>query len=796
MHDAIRSALGIATITLIQIGSAQATAATDNDVAAASADNQALAGLPFEEVVVKARRRDELARDVPIPLSAFSGETLESKGIFNIIRLTELQPSLQMFTSNPRNTAVNIRGLGAPFGLTNDGIEPGVGVYVDQVYHARPASTTFDFVDVEQLEILRGPQGTLYGKNTTSGAINVTTRAPEFESGGKLEVSYGDLGFQQARGYLTGPLGERSAARLSFSGTQRDGVIRNTLTNSRQNDLDNLGVRGQLLYQANENWEITLLADYNEQRATCCTQVFAGVAPTQRPAARQFPAMAAELDYAPPSTNPFDRLTDIDTPLQAHQDLGGVGMIHEWDTGRGLLTSVTAWRYWNWYPSNDRDFTALPITTVSANPSKQRQFTQELRFSSTLGSNVDYVVGLFLYQQKIDSVGAQEQGSAAARWLLAPAAPGTPANSPELLDGLRQENDIRFKNRSYALFGQLTWQLMDRLRLLPGLRLNYDDKDTNFNSVVSGGLQTDDPVLIGRKNSILQSQTYTAASDDSDVSGQLTLAYELTDTVNAFASYSRSFKSVGVNLSGIPNDAQGNPAIAAATVKPEKVNHYEAGLKSSLAGGRVTANVNAFQTTINDYQANVVNSAVGVLRGYLANAGEVRVRGVELELNARIGDSLSLYASGTWSDGKYTDFVDAPCPLELAGAPGGGVCDISGQRLPGLSDVALSIGGEFNRAGSLLSAPGEFFAGIDASYRSNFSSSATPSEFLVVDAYSLTNVRLGFRAGDRWEAFFWARNIFDKNYFEFLSAQPGSSGMYVGQVGDPRTAGLTLSLAF
>ena len=206
----------------------------------------------LSEVVVTARRRQETAQEVPIPIAVVSGVTAENAGAFNVNRVKELVPTVQLYSSNPRNTTLNIRGLGSTFGLTNDGIDPGVGFYVDGVYYARPAVTALDFVDVEQIEILRGPQGTLFGKNTTAGAFNIRTKAPSFKPGGSLEVSYGNYGYVQAKSSFTGPLSKKLAARLSFSGTQRDGVIYNAATDQHVNDLNNLGVRGQLLFAAND----------------------------------------------------------------------------------------------------------------------------------------------------------------------------------------------------------------------------------------------------------------------------------------------------------------------------------------------------------------------------------------------------------------------------------------------------------------------------------------------------------------------------------------------------------------
>src|SRR6185312_9979708 len=190
-----------------------------------------------EGVLVTARRVEEVAQQVPIPLTVVTRGQVENAGAFNGTRLKELIPSVQFYSTNPRNSAINIRGLGAPFGLTNDGLEQGVGLYVDGVYFSRPASATPDFIDVDQIEVLRGPQGTLFGKNTTAGAINITTRKPTFRRETDLEINVGSLGFVQAKASVSGPLADKVAGRLSFSGTQRDGTVYDTKTGSQVNNL-------------------------------------------------------------------------------------------------------------------------------------------------------------------------------------------------------------------------------------------------------------------------------------------------------------------------------------------------------------------------------------------------------------------------------------------------------------------------------------------------------------------------------------------------------------------------------
>jgi iron complex outermembrane receptor protein len=744
-----------------------------------------------EGVIVTARRVEEVAQEVPIPVSVIDGNLVADAGAFNVNRLKELVPTVQFYSSNPRNSSINIRGLGAPFGLTNDGIEPGVGLYIDGTFFARPAAATLDFLDVERVEVLRGPQGTLFGKNTTAGAISVTTKRPSFTTETDLELNFGSFGMVQAKASVTGALSRKVAARVSFSGTTREGAIRNVVTREDLNGLNNLGVRGQLLFTPSDRTAVSLSVDNTRQRPTGYAQVVAGVSPTMRPADRQFAQIAADLGYAPPSFNAFDRVTDTDTAWQSNQDLGGASLTIERRYGTGTLTSISGWRYWNWDPSNDRDFIGVPVTIVSAAPSVQQQWTQELRYAGDLTKDVHFVAGAFYFRQGVDSdpVIRQEHGAGAARFLLAPSAA---AATSGLLDGYGFNQYMSYRNVSAALFGQMEWQVTDRLRLLPGLRFNYDDKFVDFDQQVYGGLQTTDPVLLALKASVLAPQAYTAHVDDFNLSGQLTAAFQVSSVIGTYATYATSFKSVGLNLGGVPADASGTPALDAAVVRPEDERHIEVGIKTELMPG-VTANLTMFNTDIDDFQTQVVNANVGVLRGYLANAEKVRVRGVELDANARISRHATFYMSTAYNDGEYVSFKDAPPPLEETG--GAQVKDISGSDLAGISKWALSFGGEYSNPVTVLGRAGDLFGAVDVSYRSSFSASATASRYLVIDGYSLVNARVGFRWSDGWAVSLWARNLLDKDYFELLSAAPGNSGLYVGLPGDPRTVGVTMRMS-
>lgn len=743
----------------------------------------------LSEVVISSRRRDETAQDVPIPISVIGGKLVTDAGAFNVNRLKELVPTVQLYSSNPRNTTLNVRGLGSTFGLTNDGIDPGVGFYVDGVYYARPAATTLDFIDIERIEVLRGPQGTLFGKNTTAGAFNIVTNAPSFKPGAIFEVSYGNYGYIQAKTSLTGPIGKKFAGRLSFSGTQRDGLIYNTRTQKYINDLNNLGLRGQLLYNVSDDVKITFTGDVSSQNPDGYAQVVAGVVTTQRAAYRQFKQIIADLDYKLPSENPFDRIVDHDSPWRSGNELGGLSANVDAKIGKGTLTSTTAWRYWNWDPLNDRDFTGLPVLSKSQATSRHTQFTQEVRYAGDISSRLSGVIGAFYISQdlKTDPVHIEESG--AAQWRFSQSSTSNLWKTPGLLDGYGIKTTSRLQTTGAAVFGQLDWAITEKLHVLPGLRFNYDKKDVDYDRKTYGGLQTTDAALLAIKRGIYTDQAFKANVEENNFSGQLTLSYQASKRFNSFVTYSNSYKPVGVNLGGLPT-ANGATLIELARVKPEYVTHYEIGIKTSPTENS-TLNIVFHNTDIKDYQTNVQTAEVGVNRGYLANAEKVRVRGLEVDGNVRLSKAFYVYGAVAYTDGNYISFKNAPVPLEETGAANA-FKDISGGRLPGISKWAGSLGGELSFAGKLINEEGKFFVALDSYYRSEFSSSPSPSKYLNIDGYTLINGRLGFRANDGLSIFVWARNLLNKDYFEQLLPAAGNAGHYAAVLGDPRTYGVTL----
>ncbi len=749
------------------------------------------------DVIVTARRRTENAQTVPAALSVVGGDLIDQSYTINTQGLTTLIPSLNYSSANPRNTAFTIRGLGSSVvavSQANDGLEPGVGFYVDQVYHARPATAAFDFADIEQVEELRGPQGTLFGKNTTAGALNITTRAPTFTKEGFAELSYGERNFVQEKGWVSGPITDTIAYRISGVSTRRDGVIDNIRTGRDTNTLGTQAVRGQLLFKPDDMIQMRVIADFTNFQAYCCGQVYLRAGQSLRAANRQFggPAgLAAQFGYAPASTNPYDRVTDIDGPLGVDTNEGGVSAITDWNLGFATLTSVSAWRFWNWDAENDRDYTGIPVQLSQHIPSRQDQYSQELRLASNGSGPISYVAGLYGFRQRLVGRPISIYGPAAARYLIGTTtgANATPVPS-NLLDGYGQDGRTDFRSLSYAAFGEVNWRIVPTVTATLGLRYTQEEKDGYYNTTVSGGPVTTNAALVTARLGVLRPQSYEAHDSDGSLSGRGNIAWQATENTMAYASYARGFKSGGINMSGLPLDNANRPVLATAVVRPERNETYEIGVKNTLFDRRLIFNIDGFYTKVHDFQATVVENSLTQtvqLRGYLSNIPEVTVKGIEADITAILLPGLSARTSFAYSDGKYSDYPAGPCPLEVQTAATT-QCSLTGRRLASLPRFALTAGLDYTRpVGS-----GEAFVHVDTASRSGFNGDPSLSRFTYIRGYNLTNANIGYRFAAGLEVIVWARNLLDADYIQNLTIQAGNSGLILGSPSDPRTIGGTV----
>ena len=745
------------------------------------------------DIVVTARQRAENVQTVPIAVSVVSGEQLDRAYTVNTQQLSLLVPSLNYSSANPRNTAFTIRGLGSSVvavSQANDGLEGGVGFYIDQVYHARPATAAFDFSDIDRIEVLRGPQGTLFGKNSTAGAISITTRLPTFTPEASEEISVGSFNYVQAKASASLPLTDTIAARISGLVTRRDGVIRNIVTGEDHNGIGNQAVRGQLLFQPNDRVSVRLIADFTNFESNCCTQVYFRVAPTLKPAARQYPALAAGVGYTPASLDPYDRVTDIDAALGVSTNEGGVSAIANWNLGAATLTSVSAWRFWNWDAANDRDYTGLPIQLVQHIPSRQDQYSQELRLASNGEGALSYVGGLYFFRQRVIGRPISIYGPLAAYYLVGPttgaAATPVPGN---LLDCFGSDGRTDFQSNSYAAFGEVNWRPLRGLTITGGLRYTYEKKKGSYDTFTFGGLQTANAALNSAKLSILRGQDYAARVNGGALTGRANLAYQFTPDVFGYAGFARGAKSGGINMSGLPLDNANQPALNTAVVRPEQNTNYEIGLKTRLFGRRLTLNVDAYYTRVTDFQANVTDTgAAAALRTYLANIPKVTVKGIEADANVQVSKRFSLNASAAYADGKYDSYPNGPCPIERIGSATT-VCDLSGIALPSLPKWSVTYGGDYALPIDPLG--GSIALHLDGRSQTKQFGDPTGSAYTVIGGYTLVNGSVGFRSRRGWEIAVFTRNLFDRNYIQNVTIQAGNTGLILATPSDPRTVGVT-----
>ncbi len=744
-----------------------------------------------EDVLVTARRRTERSQDVPIAINAFGAAQIESTRTFNLRDLQQLTPSLVVTNTNPRNTSINIRGLGNNVAVYNDGLEPAVGVYLDGVYLARPGQTVFDLADLEQIEVLRGPQGTLFGKNTSAGAVVVTTRQPTFDWQAGGDASLGNYDFRQLHAYVSGPLTEQLAARLFVSKTDRDGFTRNRFDGRYGQDFHDLNLRGQLLYKPSDRLTLRIIGDWGRQDSFTAGSILLGAIRNYDNGAlfpNNYYDRSARLGYTPVAANPALRTTDTDADPRYRMNQHGVNVTTDWDIGPATLTSVTAYRAWNWYPHNDGDGTSIDAGADFHQSNEQRQVSQELRIASNGARRVDYVAGLYYLYQSIEAEAVNRYGSRAADWFLPPttnAAVGAAA-----LNGYNVVSHSRPVTDSYAAFAQTIWHITGAVDLTTGLRYTYETKSGYFDQDATGtslaGLTAAQQVAAQAIRARYGVRNfYTARTEAGRLSGQATLSWRVAAPVLAYATYARGNKFGGLNLANITTTGQfaANPVI-----RPETIDSYEVGAKTSWADGRIIANVAAFWTDVKDYQTTIVDvERNGV--SFFTNAAKVQTRGIEADLRAAPTRWLTVYGSGTYDDARYISYANAPCPIEITGRT---LCDLSGQRLPGVSRWAASAGGEVRAPlGVNFGHSAEVYAGSDYSYRSATNSTASLSRYSDIPAYALVNLRFGIRADDgRYDIQFWGRNVANSTYY--LSLAANNTGAVTATLGEPRTYGLTL----
>ncbi|MFP0196667.1 TonB-dependent receptor [Pseudomonas sp. PHC1] len=762
-------------LALLLAGSASWThgyAAETETPAPAPAGKTANATSQLETVTVTTRRREESSQDVPTPMSVVSGQTLETQRVYRIQDLQQLVPSVNVAYMHARQSSVSIRGLGN--NPASDGLEGSVGLYIDNVYLGRPGMAVFDLMDIEQLEVLRGPQGTLFGKNTTAGVINIGTRAPSFTPERSIETSVGEDGYFQTKGTLSGPLNDQLAGRISAYRTRSDGDIKNEFNGHDLNGGSRDGFRAQLLFKPNENFNLRWIGDYNEEDSSAGTRVLYNTGPTIN-GVNLYSARAAAAGAT--LVNGSHRKVNLDNDQHVSVHQGGTSVEANWTLPSDFtLTSVSSYRFWNFTPRND-DGLNVPATYSAGVSVEDKQYSQEFRLASPKGEFFDYVLGAYYFGSDLDNKSFAYYGPQADIWN------GTPRGA---LANVNSVGRGHIKTDSFALFAQGTWHLTPRLDFTAGVRGTYEEKNAwvNRDAPVGGAAVTGAAATARRGR--------TGAYDSGDLnqyssspSGLLNLSYRFTDDLLGYATLSHGEKSGGVNLVVGSAPTAGADSLLIGT---ERANNAELGFKSTLWDRRLQLNANVFWTQVNAYQTNAYDDVNRVQ--YLTNAGSVRSRGVEFESTLIPLRGLTLNFNGSYNDVSYLSYKDAPCPPEVSQAPGAPAsCDLSGHQVVGASKWIGNANGKYEW--NLDNGLQPYVTGSYA-FRSKAVGTVEDSDYGQIPSYAVVNLSTGLR-GDfnqgQWDVSLWLKNAFDKTYYTTLWT--GGNGGYEGLLGTPRTLGVT-----
>lgn len=721
------------------------------------------APVALDEIVVTAQRRAENLQEVPVSVTAMTGAQLQNQRVGDVLALSGLAPGLQIKTDdNAANPRMFIRGIGV--NDFNPGTASAVGVYVDGVYVASPLAQLAGFYDLEQVEVLRGPQGTLYGRNTTGGAINVVTRKPTTTPGGDIAVEYGRFNAVNAQGGFGGPIaGDVLSFRISGLYDKNDGYTTNRLTGNKGNDANRWATRLALRYQPDDKLTADLSLSLNQSRGgSIWTYNRSLVAQTPEAAGDFDPSLGYAvckpafytsgqctnvLGYANTSSNLYEG--DYRFEGKDIVKLFGATASVSYDLGDMTLYSITG--YQRAARDDWEDTDANPLQVISARYiALQETASQEFRLQSNGQGPTRWVTGLYWAKDDLSNDSRYD--------VLGDLRAPTPDN-PTGMDPAASIGvfgwPLTQKTRSWAVFGQLDHDLTSRLTFTAGLRYSVDDKSFHYVSDVDYGLLT----LF----------TYDGDKTFKSLSGRLGLRYALTDDANLYATYNRGYKSGGffTGQTTAPEDL--------GPYDDETVDAFEVGAKSEFLDRRLRLNAAAFYYDYQDLQVYTVIQRGALSVQYFTNASAARVYGAEGEIEARPVRGLSLTLGAALLNAEYKDFVSVGQ-------------DYSGNRLP--SAPKASVNGVVRYEHPLP--VGDFAGQLDFTYRSKVFFDTANTERLSDKGRAYVNGQLGWKLdGGRYELGVWGKNLFDETNILDITAIEGL-GFDVFSMGPPRTYGLYL----
>ncbi|MCP5431919.1 MAG: TonB-dependent receptor [Alphaproteobacteria bacterium] len=730
-----------------------------------------------DEIIVTAQKREESLQDVPISITALSGDFIERTGIPDFETLAFYVPNFQYTTSNQLiNTRIGIRGVNS---VGNSGFETSVGVFIDDVYVPRPGATIGTLMDLQAVEILRGPQGTLYGRNTSVGALNVRSRAPTSDLQAGLRLFGGDIDGYGAAGYVSGPIANELLGRFAFHVQDRAAYLENTFENEDELDRQDYNFRGRLSWTPVPELKADFIVDYQ-----LIDYNGANVEIAQDSITSQFLTTFATIHGVTVDTgSSFDQKvkqvhTDTATQMQY-----GISLKVDYEIFDHTLTSITSYRNWE---DNYRkeEVVRLPAEVLFRDRvTTTDNYSEELRLSSATGGMFEYIGGLFFYHEEYDTDTFFDLGADYCNDVLPAIGQAGLVAACNAAPERATIDDFGQQLTSIAAFGSLTWNLTDAFKLTGGLRWTRDEKEGFFtrrrlNAAAAPIAPTG---TVGSNLGVEQI--------DERVTYSLTGRYFVTPEVMAFATVATGFKSGGLN-------SEAQAITLPRTFGPEFTQDYELGLKSTLFDRRLRANLTLFHMDIDDFQERTF-TGLGFIVG---NAGSVRQRGLELDLDATPVDELSLNLGFAWLDSEFTDFRGAP------GLPGGAAQNLTGKRRPDSPEFTVSLGAQWTDR--IPNTDLGWFVRGEYQWTDEQYLAANLNPQALQEAYTIVNFRAGISGEDKsWTLSAFVRNAFDEGYCTRLfdqvlntvyGAQNAAAGTSVQRcvVGTPRNFGGELSVKF
>jgi len=650
----------------LALSTTMATALIAAPAHAQEASAEADAPFASTDIIVTAQKREQNLQDVPVAISVVSGDMLERSNVNSAEQLFQRVPTLTFRKGNTnKDSALSIRGVGTI--SFSSGVEPSVSTVIDGVVYARTGQQTSDFLDVERIEVLRGPQGSLFGKNASAGVINIVTREPGNELGGYVDAAWYEGNEYRIRGSVGGPIGDGVKASLTGFWSQYDGNGRNVFNGHKVNGYEHWGVRGKLIAEPTDALKITLIADYSKNSDNGYADSIGTVFSSAFNDAVFIPSLA------PLTLNGKNKDINNDLDPYTKDKNSGVSGQIDYDLGGVTLTSITAYRHWYNFQVRDGDFRSDAPRYVNTGTAsgdfllhdlgdlKFDQFTQELRIASANPQFLEYVAGLYYYNTKEVDYFNRVVTTCTASTLptvggLTPCAPGSSTYVTNQGDA-----DFTTKLTSYSAFGQLTANFTDAFRGIAGLRYTEDKVAFDF-----ARISTSTTAFPG----VNPAFSASGSIKENGWSGNAGLQYDVSDDVMAYGMYTRGYKGPALNVffNMLGRDTGG--------IAPEKADAYEVGLKTRLFDRRLTLNIAAFYAKYDNYQANFLDLVAGQVVTRLTNAGEVSTRGIEMDFNAAITDDFSLSGGFNYTDAHINKFI---CP---AGAAITCADAINGKPLP------------------------------------------------------------------------------------------------------------------